>query len=259
MMMMNQKLTRPDILTSLLSLLLALGLSVAAAAQAVTAQDSLLTDNARNRPIPIATYFPTRTNGNNQHLVILSHGYGQNQGGSYKRYSYLAEHLARHGFYVVSIQHELPTDSLIPAEGIPQIVRRPFWDRGADNINFVIGVLKAGKIFHKITLIGHSNGGDMTALFPQKYPGIVQQIITLDNRRMALPRTASPKILSLRSSDQPADEGVLPTPEEQQQFGIQIIRLANTTHNEMDDSATARQRKEINRYILDFLQAARKG
>jgi hypothetical protein len=70
---------------------------------------------------------------------------------------------------------------------------------------------------------------------------------------MSFPRTQQPKIFSLRSSDQVADEGVLPTLEEQQKYKMRIIKLVNTIHNDMDDHANAEQRKEINNYILDFL------
>lgn len=214
-------------------------------------------DQLRQRKIPIAVY--KSQNGNKagkQKVIIFSHGYGQNKGGDYLAYSYLTEYLASQGYFVASIQHELPTDSLLPLTGIPQIVRRPFWERGADNILFVINELK--KInpeldFKHITLMGHSNGGDMTALFPQKYPNIADKIITLDNRRMALPRGNKPGVYSLRSSDQPADEGVLPSVEEQKKFGMKIIKLPNTIHNNMDDHANKEQREEIRNYILTFL------
>lgn len=212
-----------------------------------------LFDQSRNRAIPIAVYKPQV---DSPAIVIFSHGYGQNKGGDYLAYSYLTDYLASKGYFVVSIQHELPTDSLIPATGIPQIVRRPFWERGADNILFVINELKKSNPdlnFKHITLIGHSNGADMTALFPQRYSGIVDRIITLDNRRMVLPRTTNPKVYSLRSSDQPADDGVLPTEEEQKRYGITIIKLPNTIHNDMDDKGTPGQHKEIMDYILTFL------
>ena len=216
---------------------------------------SNLFDKSRNRVIPIAIYTPKYKV--NKQVVIMSHGYGQNKGGDYLAYSYLTENLADKGYFVVSIQHELPTDSLIPTSGIPQIVRRPFWDRGADNILFVIQSLKqlySELDFKRITLIGHSNGGDMTALFPQKYPNIVSKIITLDNRRMALPRTIIPKVYSLRSSDQPADQEVLPTNEEQKKFNLKIVKLPNTIHNNMDNNANDAQRKEINDYVILFLK-----
>jgi predicted esterase len=211
------------------------------------------TDNLRNRNIPIALYKPSI---DNPKIVIFSHGYGQNKGGDYLAYSYLTEFLASKGFFVISIQHELPTDNLLPLTGNPQTVRRPFWERGADNILFVINEIK--KTFPElnygeITLIGHSNGGDMTVLFPQKYPNIVEKIVSLDNRRMALPRTKKPKIYSLRSSDQTADESVLPTEDEIKKFGIKIIKLHNTKHDEMDDNANTEQRKEIQNYLLKFL------
>lgn len=220
--------------------------------------DSLiLMDKTRNRAIPIALYQSKVKPKQASKLVVISHGYGQNKGGAYLSYSFIAEFLASKGYFVVSIQHELPTDELIPMEGKPQIVRRPFWDRGADNILFVINQIKKShpKLnFKDITLIGHSNGGDMTALFPQKYPNQIQRIITLDNRRMALPLSKSVKVLSLRSSDQPADEGVLPTAEDQTKYPIQLIKLPNTIHNHMDDEATEAQRLEMNNYIWAFLK-----
>lgn len=215
-----------------------------------------LYDQNRQRVIPIAIYKPTPDKTRKQKVVIFSHGYGQNKGGDYLAYSYLTEFLASKGFFVVSIQHELATDSLLPSTGNPQVVRRPFWERGADNVFFVINELKKTNPeldYGQITLIGHSNGGDMTALFPLKYPTVAEKIITLDNRRMALPKTKNLSVYSLRSSDQPADEGVLPTEKEAQKFRMKIIKLAHTTHNQMDDNANDEQRKEIQNYVLTFL------
>lgn len=217
-----------------------------------------LLDEPRNRRIPVAIYSPkTDEKSENQEIVIFNHGYGQNSPDSYLFYSYLTEHLASKGYFVASIQHELPTDSLLPLAGIPQVVRRPFWERGADNILFTINELKNinPKLnFDRITLIGHSNGADRVALFPQMYPNTVDKIITLDNRRMALPRTKkNPKVYSLRSCDQPADEGVLSSAEESRKYGITVIKLPNTIHDKMDDFANPAQRKEINGYIIQFL------
>ena len=220
--------------------------------------DSLnLFDTSRNRPIPVVLYLSdTEKKSSKQPIIILSHGYGGNRGGDNKAYSYLTEFLASQGYFVASIQHELPTDELLPMTGKPQEVRRPNWERGALNILFVVEELKKRKPnldYKHLTLIGHSNGGDMSMLFAHKYPEMVDKIISLDNRRMTFPRVKQPKIYSLRSSDQLADEGVLPTTEEQQKYEIKIIKLKNTIHNDMDDHANADQRKEINGYILDFL------
>lgn len=226
---------------------------------AETTRDTLtLFDAARKRPIPVALYHRKIPQKNEPAgMVVLSHGYGANAGDSYLHYAYLTDFLAEQGYFVVSIQHELPTDSLIPSVGKPQVVRRPFWERGADNILFVIRELpkmQAQLEGKPIVLLGHSNGGDMSALFPQKYPGIVSKIITLDNRRMSLPRSARPQVYSLRSSDQPADEGVLPTEAEQRRFGITIVPLPGILHNDMSDNGTAEQKQEIRTLVLRFLK-----
>ena len=216
-----------------------------------------LFDKQRNRIIPVAFYFPkTDQKIENQKVVVLSHGYSENRLGANKSYSFLTNNLASKGYFVVSIQHELPTDDLIPKTGIPQIIRRPFWERGTENILFVLNEIKRTKPeldYKHLVLIGHSNGGDISVLFAHKYPDLVNKIISLDNRRMELPRTNQPRIYTLRSSDQPADEGVLPTSEEQKKFGIKIIKLPNTIHNDMNDRGNNRQKKEINNYIMEFL------
>jgi predicted esterase len=221
--------------------------------------DSLnIFDSGRNRLIPVAFYFPdTKKVLSKQKVIIFNHGYGGNNAVSNKAYSYLTEFLASQGYFVASIQHELPTDEPLAMTGKLLETRKPNWERGVQNILYVINELKKSKPsldYKQLTLIGHSNGGDMIMLFAQEYPALVDKVISLDNRRMPLPRVKHPQIYSLRSSDQIADEGVLPTIEEQQKFGMKIIKLNNTAHNEMDDGANDAQRKQINNYIFDFLR-----
>ena len=137
-----------------------------------------------------------------------------------------------------------------------KVLRKPIWDRGCENVLFVINEFKKSNPeldFKHLILIGHSNGGDITMLFAHKYTDLVDKIISLDNRRVDFPRISQPKIYSLRSSDQVADEGVLPTNEEQKKFNIRIIQLKNTIHNDMMDSATKKQKKEMNNYIEEFI------
>jgi predicted dienelactone hydrolase len=215
--------------------------------------DSLrLIDKGRNRLIPVALYMPQSATAPLK-LALLSHGYG----GSNKAYSFIAQNLVAHGYLVASIQHELPTDEPLPMTGKPYEVRMPNWQRGSDNIHFVIKELQKQRPdldADHVLLIGHSNGGDMTMLFAQQYPTLVSQVISLDNRRMPLPRVRRPRILSIRSSDQVADQGVLPTPEEQRQFDIRIVQLPATMHNDMWDGATPSQKQEINKAISDFIK-----
>ena len=224
-----------------------------------TKEDSLnLFDKSRNRPVPVALYLPvTSKKISRQKIIIINHGYNRNVLGANKAYSYLATKLAAEGYFVASIQHELPTDDTIPLTGIAQVVRRPFWERGVENIKFVIGELKKkypGLDYKRLVLQGHSNGGDMVMLFAQKYPDEVDKVISFDNRRMPLPRVSQPKIYTVRSSDQPADEGVLPTEDEQKEYGITVIRQNDIVHNNMDDDATGPQRKELIDWVMVFLK-----
>lgn len=213
-------------------------------------------DEARNRQIPVAIFRKDNFENQKMLVVIFSHGYRRNQADSYLEYSYLVERLALKGYFVASIQHELPTDELLPLEGNPQVLRRPNWERGSENILFVLNQLKKDypKVdYSKVIVAGHSNGGDMTVLFTEKHPEMVWKLITLDQRRYSFPRISRPQIYSLRSSDQPADTGVLPTLKEQKKLGITIIKLPKTIHNDMDDSGTDQQKREIADYFMKFL------
>lgn len=108
----------------------------------IISEDLTLIDASRNRKIPITIYKPQTSKLINKKLIIFSHGYFANKEGANKEYTYLTEYLASKGYIVVSIQHELSTDSLIPEKGIPQIVRLPFWERGSENIHYVINEFK---------------------------------------------------------------------------------------------------------------------
>lgn len=215
-----------------------------------------LFDKSRNRKIPVAIFHPKSDKKiNNQQIIIFSHGYGENKGGDNMIYSYLTESLASKGHFVISIQHELPTDDLLPMDGDLKITRKPNWERGAENILYVLNQFKTTNPeldFKHLTLIGHSNGGDMTALFATKYPKLVYRIITMDNRRMPLPRVNHPTIYTLRSKNYAADEGVLPTEQEQKKYGM-TVQLTPINHSDMDNDATTEERKIILTYIERYL------
>ena len=75
----------------------------------------------------------------------------------------------------------------------------------------------------------------------------------MDNRRMPFPRTAKPKIFTLRSNDYPADAGVLPNEIEIKRYDIEIS-YTNINHGNMDNDATIEERKFITKKILEFLK-----
>lgn len=216
-----------------------------------------LFDQNRNREIPIAIYQTKDPKNSNKIPIIFSHGYGENNGKDYLRdYTYLNEFLVSKGYFVVSVQHELKTDELLAMTGKLKETRRPNWERGAQNIFYVIQQIKnkyPDLKFNELSLIGHSNGGDMTVLFAHKYPNLVNKIISMDNRRMELPRISNPKIYTLRSKDYPADEGVLPTEEELKKYTI-TVEFTNINHSDMDNDANEQERIYMTTKILEYLK-----
>ncbi len=222
-----------------------------------TVDTTSLFDAERARRIPVAYYRPNMDQSRRQKLVLFNHGYSGNKDGhDYLAYSFLTEYLASEGFFVVSIQHDLPNDESLAMTGNFQKTRRPNWERGVQNILFVLNDLKRSHLnidYKHVSLIGHSNGGDIVMLFGGEYPEFVDKVISLDNRRMPLPRTKHPRIYSLRSSDQIADHGVIPTKQEQEKFQIKVVQSENITHNAMDENANEAQRRAINNYVLDCI------
>ncbi|MCU0438777.1 MAG: alpha/beta hydrolase [Raineya sp.] len=213
----------------------------------LSAESKVFYDSVRGRKIPVEIYTKPDKKYNNQ-LVIINNGYGS----SNTEYSYIAKKLINLGYIVACIQHEQPEDEAIPN---PEY-RRPVWERGVKNVEWVVNSIK--KTYKNIDtndliLIGHSNGGDITMLFSTLYPQRVAKAITLDHRRMIVPRVSKPAILSLRADEFEADKGVLPSPEEQKQFGIQIYTFPNSKHDYFRDVAPEAIKKEISQKIVDFI------
>ncbi|HEY0116092.1 MAG TPA: alpha/beta fold hydrolase [Allosphingosinicella sp.] len=207
-----------------------------------------LVDTARNRPVPLTLYGRP---GPSRPLAIISHGYGAQPGA----YSFIANAVAERGYLVAAIDHELPGDAPIPSGGNAYQLRMPNWRIGAQSIGYVVDALRERRMTSArtpVVLIGHSNGGDMAMLFATEQPRLVAAAISLDNRRHPLPRTSRPRICSARSSDQPADPGVLPGAVEQSRLGMQI-RQVPVIHNDMWDGATPDQRAAMLDLILSCL------
>jgi pimeloyl-ACP methyl ester carboxylesterase len=130
-------------------------------------------------------------------------------------YSFLANVLAARGYLVASIQQDLPSDPpLITKVGLPYVGRRGVYERGEANILFVLGQLKKlqpNADYRHLTLVGHSNGGDVAMYCAKQHPELVSKVITLDNLRVPFVLSDKLKILSFRSKDPnfKTDPGVL--------------------------------------------------
>lgn len=221
-----------------------------------SAWDTLaLFDQARGRSIPIATMHPPAVA--HPQLVVISHGYNANKPGTYLLFSSLAQALCHAGYAVVSVQHEQPGDEELPMKGDLRVVRRPIWDRGVENLRFVLNemaVLHPTWQVDRVDLVGHSNGGDISLLYATLHPQEVWTVISLDNLRMPLPRTSDPRVATLRAQDTKADGGVLPSEEEQARFNIQVIPMPGFDHVDMNDRADPEQRARLNSAVLELLR-----
>src|SRR5271154_1535464 len=95
-------------------------------------------------------------------VAILSHGNTV----KFTEYSFLANLFAARGYMVVSIQHDLETDDpVVTKAGEEYVGRRMQYNRGIFNIKFAVDELKKlypNADYRHLTLIGHSNGGDIS-------------------------------------------------------------------------------------------------
>src|SRR6202022_3436753 len=92
-------------------------------------------------------------------------------------YSFLANVLAARGYLVASIQQDIPTDPpLVTKVGLPYVGRRAVYEKGEANILFVLGELKKlqpNADYAHLTLVGHSNGGDISMFCAKQHPELV--------------------------------------------------------------------------------------
>jgi hypothetical protein len=173
-------------------------------------------------------------------------------------YSFLANVFAARGYLVASIQQDIPSDPpLMTKIGQPYVGRLKVYKKGEANILFVIQQLKQSRPnadYGHLTLVGHSNGGDISMYFAKQHPELVSKVITLDNLRVPFVISDKLKILSFRSKDPnfKTDPGVLPTPQEARQDGIDIIKT-NAQHTDMSDRGPDSVKEKIQATLDHFL------
>jgi hypothetical protein len=170
-------------------------------------------------------------------VAILNHGNTV----KFTEYSFLANLFAARGYMVASIQHDLTTDApLVTKVGELYVGRLPQYHRGVANIRFAIDELKKvqpNADYDHLTMIGHSNGGDISMYFAKLYPDQIKKVVTLDNLRVPFMTDGRFKIISFRSKDPvfKPDPGVIPNDEVCAKAGITVVRTS-FQHNDMRDT-----------------------
>jgi hypothetical protein len=173
-------------------------------------------------------------------------------------YSFLANTLAAKGYLVASIQQDLPSDPpLMTKPGEPYVGRLGVYEKGEANILFVLGKLKKlepNADYDHLTMVGHSNGGDISMYHAKHHPEMVAKVITLDNLRVPFVTSDKMKILSFRSNDPnfKTDPGVLPSAAQAVKDGIDIIKTP-FQHTQMSDRGPAPVKEKIQEALDNFL------
>jgi hypothetical protein len=187
-------------------------------------------------------------------VAILSHGNTVKN----TEYSFLTNLFAARGYLVVSIQHDLDSDDpMVTKAGEEYVGRRMQYNRGIGNILYAIDELKKvypNADYRHLTMIGHSNGGDISMYFAKLHPDLVKKVVTLDNLRVPFITNGKVKILSFRSKDPvfKADPGVVPDDELCAKAGITVVKT-EFQHNDLSDRGPDSVKLSIQDRVNQFL------
>jgi hypothetical protein len=187
-------------------------------------------------------------------VAILNHGNTVKN----TEYSFLANIFAARGYLVISPQHDLPTDPpMVTKVGELYVGRLPQIQRGVANIRFAIERMRKvhpNADYNRVTMVGHSMGGDISMYFAKQYPDEIKKVVTLDNLRVPFMTDGKFKILSFRSKDPQfkTDPDVIPTEEQRGSAGITLVQTA-FQHDDMRDTGPEEAKNSIQRMLDKFL------
>ena len=191
-------------------------------------------------------------------VAILNHGNTV----KFTEYSFLANVFAARGYMTVSIQHDLPTDGpMVTKAGELYVGRQPQYLRGIANIKFAAEQMKKvqpNADYDRLTMVGHSNGGDISMYFAKMYPDHIKKIVTLDNLRVPFMTDGRFKILSFRSKDPQfkPDPGVIPAEEVCEKAGITVVNTRARAHTFPDCGPVRPLRSALMRRLHSFHDSA---
>src|SRR6266480_4009985 len=187
-------------------------------------------------------------------VAILNHGNTV----KFTEYSFLANIFAARGYLAISIQHDLPTDPpMVTNVGELYVGRLPQYQRGIANIRFAVDEMKKvepNADYDRLTMVGHSMGGDISMYFAKMYPDQIKKVVTLDNLRVPFMTDGKFKILSFRSKDPvfKPDPGVIPPEEVRENSRITVVQTG-FQHNDMRDTGPDGAKASIQVMLDKFL------
>jgi pimeloyl-ACP methyl ester carboxylesterase len=167
---------------------------------------------------------------------------------------------AARGYLVIAPQHDLPTDPpMVTRVGELYVGRLPQIQRGVANIKFAVDEMRKiqpNADYDRLTMVGHSMGGDISMYFAKQYPDDIKKVVTLDNLRVPFLTEGKFKILSFRSRDTQfkPDPGVVPDAEECEKAGITVVDTG-FQHNDMRDTGPDVAKSSIQSMLDKFLEA----
>ncbi len=218
-------------------------------------------DSSRDRPVEVAVAVrrdkEMQANAGMLKLPVAIVNHGNTV--KFTEYSFLANVLAARGYLVASIQHDLASDApLMTKVGELYVGRLPVYERGVANIEFAVKQIKKvqpNADYGHLTLVGHSNGGDISMYFAKTHPEEVKKVVTLDNLRVPFLTDGKFKILSFRSKDPvfKADPGVVPDDDTCEQSGITVVNTG-FQHTDMSDRGPDNVKTSIQGVLDKFLE-----
>lgn len=187
-------------------------------------------------------------------VAILSPGYGL----SGSDYSFVTNDLNRMGYLVIALRDSAGGMTLDPGAPVsPQV--QAIARTTSKSISTVIdetAVRYPQFDWQHLLLVGHSLGGDSSAQFSADNASRVSSLISFDSRRVALPRAEGIHVLTIRASDYPADPGVLPNEVERRRYGVCVVRIEGSRHNDMQDAGSEQLKAKMTSAIATFLAPA---
>ncbi len=213
-------------------------------------------DDARNRSIPITVDLPEENKACTIHkkckVAFVSAGYRV----PYTKYSFISNKLNSMGYLTVAVDHEMPDDPPLSKKGDLYTTRIENWQRGAKTLDFLYKNLPAlypEYDFDHLLLVGHSNGGDISTWLSKEKSNYIDRLITLDHRRVALPKSHNIRVLSLRASEYITPDSVLLTPEQQRTYDGCIIEIPESKHMDLTDYGASWVKQRSLKIIEGFL------